>query len=266
MSCARLTEAVVTEDISCEVTDGVAVVTIARPQRLNALDSAAIETLTRLFHDVNDDDGVRVLVLTGTGDRAFSSGADLKEMSRSGHVDDPGRKARGAALFSALLGLDKPTIAAVNGLAVGVGYELVLACDLRIAVPEATFALPEARLGLGSMLGSVVLPRLLPAAIAARMLFTGEAMTAHESMRWGIVNDIVPHDDLMERAVDLARTCAASAPLSLARYKQVWRQSCGKPLAEAILLDGDPDPYTSGDRLEGVRAHVERRAPRWAGR
>lgn len=168
-------------------------------------------------------------------------------------------------LFHAIEETYKPTIVAINGVALGVGLEIALACDLRIAVDHAVLGLPEAKLGLGSMIGSVVLPRLIPQAVALRMLYTGEPITAADAERWGLINCVVPAGQLAERTRALADSIVANAPLSVNRFKHVKVKCSGLPLGVALRLDVGPDPYSSQDREEGVRAFLEKRPARWRG-
>lgn len=242
----------------------VARVTIDRPHRLNALHSAAIVALTDCFARAGADPAVRVVVLTAVGDRAFCVGADLKEMAETDGGFQP--RERGMRMFQAIRETYKPTIAALNGMALGVGLEIALACDLRLATTATTLGLPEAKVGLASMFGAVALPRLLPSAVALRMLYTGEPLTADEAAHWGLVNAVVAAEDLPLEAAALAAAIVANAPLSVSRFKHVAVKTAGLPFEVALRLDVGPDPYTSADRVEGVRAFQEKRAPRWTGK
>lgn len=208
------------------------------------------------------------MVLAAAGSGAFSAGADLKEMAAhpAGHVETTDPRRRGIRLFETILGVSKPTIVAVNGAAIGAGFEMAMACDLRVAVHGAFFALPEAKLGLGSLLGTHLLPRLLPRAVALQMLYTGEPMDAEEAHRWGLVNILVDREELETATSRLAETIAANAPLSVRRYKHMLTNAVALPLGDALRLEGGPDPYTSRDRAEGVRAFLEGRRPVWQGR
>jgi enoyl-CoA hydratase len=259
----------VNEEIGYEIADHVATVTINRPHRRNAIDRAAQERLVQLFDEASADPDVRVVVLTGTADRAFCSGVDLKEL------DDTARRGRPVAtpmtgstrnVFETLLETYKPTIAALNGPAVAGGCELALACDLRIASEHAFLSLPEAKRGMGANFASVILPRLVPRAVALEMLYTGNPVDAATAARWGLFNRVVPPEALADTAASLAATIAGNAPLTVRRYKEMAVKGWGLPVPSALRLNAGPDPYNSRDREEGVRAYLEGRPPQGEGR
>jgi enoyl-CoA hydratase len=262
-------EPVVTEEITYEVADYVATVTINRPDRRNAIDLAAQDRLVQLLDDALADPRVRVVVVTGAGDRAFCSGVDLKELddlARSGKQVSTPMTGTSRNVFEALLETYKPTIAALNGPAVAGGCELALACDLRIAAEHAFIGLPEARRGMGANFASVVLPRLLPRAVALEMLYTGVHMDAPTAARWGLYNRTVPSDQLRGAVAEVASTIASNAPLTVRRFKEMAVKGWELPVHSALRLNVGPNPYTSRDREEGVRAYLEGRQPQWEGR
>ena len=159
-----------------------------------------------------------------------------------------------------------PVVAAVAGAAVAGGFELALACDLRVVAPGVPMGLPEARIGMGANFGSVVLPKRIPMGIALEMLYTGEPVTSEVAERWGLVNRLVPADQVLPTALALAQTIAANAPISVRRMKETAVKGLELPLWQALRLDVGPNPYLSQDRAEGIAARLEGRPPRWSGR
>jgi enoyl-CoA hydratase len=247
----------------------VRVLRLNRPERRNALSASLIRELAEAALDADEDPGVRVVVFTGTGDAAFCAGADLKDM-RAG--DDAGRRYRPPMqrferqVFEVILDLRKPTIAALNGSAVAGGFELALACDLRVAHPQVQLGLPETRIGMGANFGSVVLPRLIPQAIALELLFTGEYIDGERAASLGLLNRLVAQAEVMPAALQLARTIAGNAPLSVRRVKAMALRMAEMPVTAALRMDPGANPYLSEDRKEGIRARLEKRDPVWTGR
>jgi enoyl-CoA hydratase len=159
-----------------------------------------------------------------------------------------------------------PIVAALNGAAVAGGFELALACDLRVAARGIPLGLPEAKIGMGANFGSVVLPRRLPSGLAMELLFTGENMTSEDAERWGLVNRLVDAEQVLPTALDLAEKIAANAPVSIRRMKETAVKTADLPLWQALRLDVGPNPYLSEDRKEGIAAYLEKRPPNWTGR
>jgi crotonobetainyl-CoA hydratase len=223
------------------------------------------------FQQLQDDLALRVAIITGTG-RFFSAGWDLAAATE-GEAIDADHGPGGFAGLTEFFSLGKPVIAAVNGLAFGGGFELALAADLIIAADHVEFALPEVKLGMIPDSGGVLrLPRRLPRAIATELLLTGRRMSAQEAQRWGLVNQVVPAEALLQTAQELAASIVQNAPLALAAVKQVLSETEGQtlPAAYATLRGGTLQHYismlTSEDAQEGPRAFGEKRPPRWRGR
>jgi len=249
----------------------VLVITLDRP-KANAIDVPTSRALYAAFDRLRSDDGLRVAVLTGAGERFFSAGWDLKAAAGGEGIEadhGPG----GFAGLTELFDLGKPVIAAVNGLALGGGFELVLAADLVVAAEHAEFALTEVTLGLVPDAGGLLrLASRLPRPIAAEWLLTGRRIGAEEAARWGLVNRVVPLAGLRPAALELARAISAAAPLSVAAALEIMRATEGTSVAEGYrIMRGDGLPayrrmLDSDDAREGVRAFAERRPPRWTGR
>lgn len=255
-------------EIALTLHGDVAVLTIDRPSVRNALNEAAMDEIVRSVVEVDENPEVRALVLTGAGDRAFSSGRDLKERAAddagAARVTHPMRGFRRNA-FEAVWDCRKPTIAAINGDAIGGGFEIALACDLRVSVAHARFSLPEAKRGLGAAFGSTILSRSVPSAVYYEWVYLGDFVPATELQRWGLLNRVV-ETDALAHALDLAAEISTRAPVSIARFKAMMTRGRELPVSAALRADFHPDPYTSQDRIEGVAAFAEKRAPRWSGR
>lgn len=250
-----------------EVTDAVATLTINRPERLNAMDSHAHLALSDALDRVAADDGVRVVVLTGAGERAFSAGRDLKELAGG---EDPAIEARwrGITRLTDRFDYPKPIIARVNGLSLGGGFELALACDIIVAADTASFALPEPRRGLIPFAGGVHrLPRQLPLKTAMGYLLTGRSMGAERAYALGLVNEVVPAVDLDAAVAAWVADLLACAPLALAAIRESVSLGLDLPLPEAMSATYPTEQRrkTSGDAREGPLAFAEKRAPRWIG-
>lgn len=262
--------------VHVETREGIVEVVIDRP-KANAIDAAASRELGRIFAAFRDDDGVRVAIVTGTGERFFSAGWDLKSGAATGELPDqrPGGPfgVGGFAGITELPGLHKPVIAAVNGAAVGGGCEIALACDIVVAAEHATFAVPEAKVGLLADAGGVQrLARRVPHMVAMEMLLAGRVLGADEAVRFGLASAAVPIASLRERAWALARSIAEAGPLAVQAIKQIVTESEGmKPSAIfAAMREGRYPLYDralrSEDAKEGPRAFAEKRPPRFKGR
>jgi enoyl-CoA hydratase len=257
------------ETIRCEVAEGVGTVTLNRPDVHNAMNNPMRRELTRCFTELAPDDDVRVIVVTGAGERAFSAGADIREFVEP-LVPVRFREQRRRLDFrQAMDRCPQPIIAAIRGYAFGGGLELALACDIRIAGEDAQVGLTEVNLAIipgGG--GTQRLPRLVGRGKALEMILTGARLPAAEALRIGLVERVVASGDVLPTAMDLARALAAKAPVAIRYAKEAVVKGLELPLAEGLRLEGDLSTLlrTTEDRLEGARAFLEKRAPRWEGR
>lgn len=255
------------DEVLYDVRGRVAWITINRPHRRNAMSRSTVLKLTEAFVEAGEDRDVWAVVVTGAGDKAFSAGGDLKEMddiARAGRQVHTPMTGLHRDLLETVLETYKPVIAAINGHAIAGGCELVFATDIRIAVEGATIGLTEAKRGMGANFSSVLLPRLLPRALAMDLLYTARTIPVEEAKELGLINRVVGREDFTTAVQAYVDEIVANSPVTLRRYKEMAVKSWGMPVASALRLNVGPNPYTSNDRAEGVRAFLEKRAPDWS--
>jgi enoyl-CoA hydratase len=254
--------------VTTETADAVATITINRPDKHNALNAEVRTAFMAALASLDADPAVRVAIVTGAGQKSFVSGADIGEFQSRTAVDQF-THSRCGTIYSAAAAFKKPLIAAINGYCLGGGCELALACDIRIASDTARFGQPEVNLGLipgGG--GTQRLARLVGVGQAFRLISSGEMIPAGEALQIGLVEEVVPPDQLMARAGALARSIAAKSPLALKLIKEAIQASLETPLSEGLRLETAllAVAFASADKDEGVRAFLEKRAARFAGR
>jgi len=257
------------EPVRSDAKDGILTLTLDRPDVLNAMNNAMRGQLLEIFTRLRTDDTVKVVVITGAGERAFCAGADIREF-----LEPPTpthfREARKRLDFRAEMErCSQPIIAAIRGFALGGGLELALACDIRIAAEDSQLGLTEINLAIipgGG--GTQRLPRLVGRGKALEMILTGMRVPAAEALRIGLVERVVPVAELMSAADGLARQIADKAPIALRYAKEAVVGGLGLPLADGVRLENDLSTLlrTTEDRVEGAKAFVEKRKPKWTGR
>jgi len=245
------------------------IIILNRTERLNAINSLLRQELTLAVDDMENDDNIRVIILTGRGERAFCVGADIKESAKKGVIERRKGFKASNALISKLENITKPVIAALNGYALGGGLELAMGCDYIIAAEHSLIGLPEVNIaaipGAG---GTQRLPRLIGKLKAKELMFYGERISACEAERLGLVNRVVPKEDLMTKAKELAEQLAIKSPLALAQIKSLVNKGLEMPLSRALdfAYEASTLMLVSEDRKEGMRAFIEKRTPEFKGR
>ncbi|MEM6794206.1 MAG: enoyl-CoA hydratase-related protein [Acidobacteriota bacterium] len=246
----------------------VAILTINRPSKLNALNQQVRDDMVELLEQLENDDSVGVLVLTGAGDKSFVAGADIGEFEGRSPFDQ--REAmRFPRIFDVMASYPKPVIAMINGFCLGGGCEMAMSCDMRLASDNARFGQPEIKLGLipgGG--GTQRLPRLVGMGHAMRLNLTGEIIDAEEALRIGLVDRVLPASELREAALALAAQIASMSPLTVRVMKEAMRASEQMPIEEGVLYERDLFCmcFSTEDMKEGVEAFLQKRKPQWKGR
>jgi enoyl-CoA hydratase len=247
----------------------IAYVMFNRPRVCNALSTALIAELKDVFEDCRDDSAVRGVILTGAGDKAFAAGADISEFVNDTAVEAKYISRYGQVVTSLIESLGKPVIAAVNGLALGAGCELAMACTIRLAAETANFGLPEVKIGImPGAGGSQRLPRLVGKGRALQIILTGEMIDAQEAYRIGLVNEIVPNANLIARAEAILKQIISNAPIGVKFSIEAINKGLETSLTEGLLLEASlfASCFDTEDKKEGISAFLERRVPHFRGR
>nr|WP_158910233.1 enoyl-CoA hydratase-related protein [Granulicella sp. L56] len=257
------------EMLLCEAHGPITTVTLNRPQVLNALNTQVFDELEAVFTALAKDPAVRVILLTGAGEKAFAAGADINELAAADAGSGEAKARRGQAVFRLIEICGKPVIACINGFALGGGCELAMACNLRLASETARLGQPEVKLGLVPGYGGTQrLPRLVGRSAALRLMLTGEMIGAAEALRIGLVDEIVPPERLMTRAKELANAIVTMAPLAVAGCLEAVERGIGLRIDEAMQVEAEIFGRLCGtdDKAEGTTAFLEKRLPEWTGR
>ena len=257
------------ETLLCEVKDQVARVTLNRPQVLHALNAKVFHELEAVMRALAEDPEVRVILLTGAGEKAFAAGADINEIAAADVALGEAKARLGQAVFRFIETCGKPVIACINGFALGGGCELAMACTMRLASETAKLGQPEVKLGLVPGYGGTQrLPRLVGQSMALKLLMTGEMIGAAEALRIGLVDEVVPAEKLMERGEALARAIVEMAPLAVAGCMEAVRWGGELGLEAALEVEAEIFGRLCGteDKAEGTKAFLEKRKAVWTGR
>jgi len=255
--------------VDLERRERVAILTLNRPDALNALSVAMLDDLDGHLNSLENDPEIRALVLTGAGERAFTAGADINHMRTATPLEARDYARRGHSITNRLESFPKPVIAAVNGYALGGGCELALACDIRLASERAHFGLPEVNIGiLPGWGGTQRMARATSPGFAKELIFTGRRVDAAEARAAGLANQVYPHDELMDRAIALAEEIATKPPWAIAAAKEVVNLALEGDLQGHLAreLDAFALAFTTEDQREGMAAFFEKRTPEFRGR
>ncbi|HET6403356.1 MAG TPA: enoyl-CoA hydratase-related protein [Candidatus Thermoplasmatota archaeon] len=256
------------ENVLVERDGSIAVLTVNRPKALNAMNHATLQDLQRAVEALDADPGVAVIIVTGSGEKAFVAGADISEMANFGPTQAEEHARRGQAAVAAFERARKPVIAAINGYALGGGLELALACDIRIASENAQVGLPEVSLavipGFG---GTQRLARIVGEGRAKELVFTGRRVKAEEALAIGLVNKVVPQAQLLETAKQMARDIMANGPVAVRLAKEVIHDGLATDLQTGLVLEQKAFglAFATHDQKEGMKAFLEKRKPSWKG-
>lgn len=256
------------KNVLCEVKEGLAVVTINRPGVLNALNEETISELIDVFCKIKQDDTVGAVVITGTGEKAFVAGADIKELSQKNSLTGKDFVLKGQMCLNIIENLGKPVIAAINGFALGGGCEIAMACTMRIAAQNAKLGQPEINLGLIPGFGGTQrLPRLVGKGNAAELALTGDMISAEEAHRMGLVNKVVPRGEALGEAEKIARKILAKSPVTVRLILEAVNRGVEVGLPEALNLEANlfGIACATEDMKEGTKAFLEKRKPDFKG-
>lgn len=256
------------ENLLIENKAGVQIITINRPKALNALSIATVNDLQHAFNKDKLDETIRCMIITGAGDKAFIAGADIPELDNLNAQTGLDFSANGLRLLESIQKFPLPVIAAVNGFALGGGCELALVCDIRLASDRAKFGQPEVNLGvIPGFGGTQRLPRLVGIGKAMQMILTGEMISADEAHRIGLVDEVYPHDQLMEKVLQMAELIASKAPVAVQMSKECINKGLDMTLADGCELEKKRFGAVCGtkDKTEGIKAFLEKRRPKFNG-
>jgi enoyl-CoA hydratase len=249
------------KNLNYEVKEGIAFVTINRPSSLNALNNEVLDELYSAFTGADNDPEVNAVIITGEG-KAFVAGADIAEMAKLSTLEGRAMMIKGQNIMNYIESMNKPVIAAVNGFALGGGCELAMACDIRIASEAARFGQPEVNLGIIPGFGGTQrLPRLVGKGMGKYLIMTGEMIDAQEAYRIGLVERVVPAEELMGSAEKVARTIMSKAPIAIRAAETAINTGIGLDIRSGVAFEGEAlvAPFSSEDRIEGMTAFLEKR-------
>jgi enoyl-CoA hydratase len=257
------------ENLLYEKKNAIAYVTINRPKVLNALNMATMEELRTVFHAIKADDAIRVVIMTGAGEKAFIAGADINELAKNNAVEGKAYTHKGQSVLNLIENLGKPVIACINGFALGGGCEIAMACTMRLASDNAKLGQPEVKLGIIPGYGGTQrLPRLVGKGIAMQLVLSGEMITAAEAHRIGLVNEVVPQPELIARAEAIAQKIIANAPLAVQYAIEAINKGMEMTLQEGLYLEATLFGVccATEDKTEGTKAFLEKRAANFKGK
>ncbi len=256
------------QNLLLDVEDGIAVLTINRPKALNALNRETLAELAEALDELGSSEEIRAVVLTGAGEKAFVAGADIKELAENSALESSDHSRFGQSLMDLIEDLGIPTIAAINGFALGGGLELAMACSIRLASRTARMGQPEINLGtIPGFGGTQRLPRLVGMGRALHLILTGDPIDAETALDWGLVTAVHPPEELLEKAKELARKLASKSPFTLRVAAETVRRGSEMALGEALTFEAAQFGLSaaSEDYREGMQAFVEKRAPEFKG-